>query len=177
MRSMRLGDYDAAKINARKRRRRRALSVAATIVVLLVVFGSAGFVYTWYIGQNTTVEEIKVPDTAVNRTLATPPTPTEESQVGVAVQALMSPVKVGENTSLSIRTLPQVACSIIFTYGETNKRSADTGLIPKIADEYGLVEWTWRVSEDVPAGTWPVEVTCANGSKSAYSRSDLVVTR
>lgn len=174
---MRLGEKDASKHHIRRRRRRTAQRTFVFILVLIVLFGGAGFAYTWYAGQQTVepaIDVSKLPSTKPERKVNLP---TKDSQVGVAVQSFSSPIKPGENASISIKTLRGAACSITFTYNEDNERSKDTGLIPKVADEYGFAEWTWTVSQSVNDGTWPVEITCANGNKSSYSRSDMVVKR
>lgn len=175
---MRLGEQDARRLHARKHRRRRLASTAIFLVVTIAVLSVAGFLYTWYIGQQTDVPVVEVAETPrVSARPKDPPKPTKETQVGIVVQAFSTPVTIGDNASLSIRTLPGVPCTISFTVNEDNERSTDTGLIPKIADDYGLVDWTWSVKANVRPGTWPVEVTCANGSQSVYSRSDLEVVR
>jgi hypothetical protein len=96
-----------------------------------------------------------------------------EGPVGVSVQVLTSPVKPGGNASMTIRTRPEAACSIRVTYKD--QLSTDGGLIPKTADEFGLVQWTWTVESSRPVGTWPVDVTCALGEESGYVRGDLEV--
>lgn len=172
---MRLGEKDANKHHTRRRRRRTAQRTFVFILVLMVLFGGAGFAYTWYAGQQTVepaVDVTKLPSTKPERNVNLP---TKNSQVGVAVQSFTTPVKRGENASITIKTLRGAACSITFTYNETEERSKDTGLIPKIADEYGFVEWTWTVSPSVSEGTWPVEIVCAYENRSSYSRSDLEV--
>lgn len=175
---MRLGEQDARRLHSRKHRRRRLASTIMFVVVTIAVLGVVGFLYTWYIGQQTDVPVAEVPDTSVSRTQPKePPKPTKKTQVGIVVQAFTSPITIGDNASLSIRTLPGVPCTISFTFNDDNERSTDTGLIPKIADEYGLLDWTWSVKANVRPGTWPVEVVCANGSQSVYSRSDLEVKR
>lgn len=175
---MRLGEQDARKLHARKRRRRRLASTIMFMIVTMAVLSVLGLVYTWYVGQQVDSPVAEIPDTSSKRAQPKePPKPTKKTQVGIVVQAFLTPVKIGDNASLSIRTLPGAPCTISFTFNDDNERSKDTGLIPKIADEYGLVDWTWKVMSNVRPGTWPVEVTCANGSQSAYSRSDLEVVR
>lgn len=174
---MRLGPQDAHKQHVRRRWRRRTRKIALIVLIVTVIFGVIGFIYTWYAGQQEVAPALDVnslPSRQPQRNLAEP---TEDSQVGVSTQSFTGQVQQGQNASLAVKTLRGAACSIVFTYNEDNERSKDTGLIPKIADEYGYVEWTWTVSPSVDDGTWPVEVICANGSKHAYLRNDLVVKR
>lgn len=174
---MKLGTDPAKSFDRKKRRRKfRATAVAGLVAVLFLMV--AGFVYTWYIGQK---ESVVVESASTEKTpkprFTEPRKPTDRSQVGVAAQSFTSPVKAGSNSSLSVKTLPGAACSIMFTYNKGRTISKDTGLIPKVADEYGFLDWTWTVTADVREGTWPVEVTCAYNNKSAYYRADLVVEK
>ena len=50
-----------------------------------------------------------------------------------------------------------------------------SGLVKKIADEFGVVTWAWTVPAGTPQGTWPVNVSCKNKKYSAVVSSDLVV--
>ncbi len=174
---MRLGEQDASKRHARRRRRRLVKNTAVFLLILVMVFGAAGFAYTWYAGQQEVDPALDVSTLPKQQPQHKTTPPTKNSQVGVSVQTFNSPLTPGQNASLGIKTLRGAACSITFTYNKDNERSDDTGLIPKIADEYGLVEWTWKISPAVTDGTWPVEVVCANGNKHSYSRSDLVIKR
>lgn len=174
---MRLGEQIAHKHHVRRRWRRRSKKIALITLVLIVLFGTIGFVYTWYAGQQEVAPALDVstlPSKQPKREVAEP---TKDSQVGVSTQSFTGQVKPGDNASLAIKTLRGAACSIVFTYNDDGVRSDDTGLIPKIADEYGYVDWTWTVEQSVSDGVWPVEVVCANGPKHAYLRNDLVVQR
>ena len=71
---------------------------------------------------------------------------------------------------------PGAACQI--SVKVNNAALPDTGLVPKIADEFGIVTWSWTVPKNVLSGKWPVEMTCANeAKKSAYYKADLEVTQ
>jgi hypothetical protein len=149
--------------------------VGGIIGCLLVLGASAGGVYTWYIGNNQPVTPAVLPEVKTNKlSTAPPPKATKpEGPVGVSVQVFTTPVKPGGNASMTIRTRPDAACSIKVTYKD--QQSTDTGLIPKTADEFGTVQWTWTVESSRPVGTWPVDVTCALGEMSGYVRGDLEV--
>jgi hypothetical protein len=146
-----------------------------SVVVILVVVVGGGLLYTWLMGQTPPpeppavegVQEIK------RNPLPQPKKPDPNAPVGVAVQSLTSPVTPGTNVALTIRTTAEADCTIVVKYDE--KESKDSGLVPKKADEYGMVSWTWTVDESVPLGTWPADVTCAYGKKSGMVRADLEV--
>jgi hypothetical protein len=144
------------------------------IGVLALLGGSAGLAYTWYVGNNDPVTPAVLPETKKTPlTQVATPKAKPEGPVGVSIQVLSSPVAPGGNASLTIRTRPDAACSITVTYKD--QKSTDTGLIPKTADEFGTVQWTWTVESSRPVGKWPVDVTCALGEMSGYVRGDLEV--
>ena len=154
-------------------------NVAISFGVILVLLVGAGLAYTWYVGQQQPViaeeEETVTQTTPAQRT---PTKPAPDAVVGVSQQYLTTPVQPGENASLSLKTNANATCSITVTYGdieEEEKRSTDSGLKDKVADDYGLVMWTWTVEEYRPYGEWPVEVTCANEVNSGYLRAFLEV--
>jgi hypothetical protein len=103
-----------------------------------------------------------------------PAQPSPNAPVGVAVDYLMSPVKAGSNTTITIKTTPKATCSISVTYNGV--ASTDSGLMPKKADAYGNISWTWTVGAGVPAGNWPVKVNCDYRAKSGRVQQDLQVT-
>ena len=172
---MRLGEHDAHKRHVRRRRKRAVKNVTIFVLILAVLFSVAGFGYTWYAGQQPVPAAPDISSLPKQRSKPKPTAPSKNSPVGIAVQTFSSPIAPNQNASLAIKTLPGAACSVLFTYNKDKEISKDTGLIPKIADEYGYVDWTWKVTVQVQPGTWPVEVTCANGNKSSYSKSELVV--
>lgn len=149
-----------------------------SIVALLILFPAAGIGYTWYMGQYGDNDVAVAPPPAkkkVSDPFGEPPKPAANAAVSASVQVLTSPVAPGENASMTVKTLPGAKCTIEVVYGEVP--STDSGLKEKTADEYGVISWSWTVEPAVPVGTWPVEVTCKNGEKSAMVRGDLVVAR
>lgn len=158
----------------RARRQRTARTLGIVIFCLILLGGAAGLAYTWYVGNNNPVTPVSLPETKKSPlTTVVTPKAKPTGPVGVSVQVLSSPVKPGGNTSLTIRTRPDAACSITVTYKD--QKSTDGGLIPKTADEFGTVQWTWTVESSRPVGKWPVDVTCALGEMSGYVRGDLEV--
>lgn len=157
-------------------RRKRALAVIKrvmlTILILTMLFVVAGLVYTWYMGQKP-APVIQEPVPVKKQTVVTPVKPDDDARIGAAVQTLTSPIQAGSNASISIHTTAGAACSIEVLYNKI--ASTDSGLIPKVADEFGMVSWTWTVESSRPAGTWPVNITCAYNERSIFVRGDLVV--
>ncbi|MGH7197061.1 MAG: hypothetical protein ACREGJ_04855 [Candidatus Saccharimonadales bacterium] len=145
-----------------------------SVLVLLILFVGGGVAYTWFMGQNskktlgveTPVETTRTP--VIKPTRLAPDAP-----VGASVTMLTSPVMPGENASITVKTNPEAKCTIKVEYNDVP--STDSGLKPKIADEYGIISWTWTVPGSAPLGKWPVEVKCANDKRSAVVVGDLVV--
>lgn len=149
-------------------------NVLLSTAVLLVLFLGGGLGYTWYSGQNAS-EPISIVPVSVSAAPVpmTPPKPTPNTFVSASVQSLTSPVTPGSGAEVTVRTLRDAKCSITVVYDKV--ASTDSGLVPKAADEYGMVGWTWTVGSAVPLGKWPVSVKCVNGDKSAVVTADLLV--
>lgn len=170
------GSTSTERGRARARRRRAARNSIVALLVVLVLGTIAGAGYVWYMGNSKPIEPVAMPELPKKSKLdevATKPKAKPEGPVGVSVQVLTSPVAPGGNASMTIRTRPDAACSIKVTYKD--QVSTDGGLIPKTADEFGLVQWTWTVESSRPVGKWPVDVTCALGDESGYVKGELEV--
>lgn len=171
------GGTSSHKARARLQRRRTARNVIMLCTILAIVFLAAGFGYAWYAAKSRPepVAVAKLPDTA--KPTKTPAKIDENAPVGVSVQMLTSPITPGANAAMSIKTRPHAACSIKVTYGDKAsaqaQTSTDAGLVPKTADEFGVVNWTWTVEVSRPIGTWPVDVVCAYNKQSGVVRGDL----
>lgn len=143
-------------------------------VALLVVTAGLGVGYVWYSGQQEVPQAaVAAPVAPVVAPVVKPPKLSANAPVSASIQMMNSSVRPGENVSLTVRTLPAVSCTIEAIYNEV--KSTDSGLVVKKADDFGIVSWSWTVEENVPAGTWPVNVTCASKGRSAVVRGDLVV--
>lgn len=166
----------SATVHGRRRARRRSLAVTVTIVilVLLPILMSAGLWYVWYSGQHTSVNVEENKSIAASKPVA-PPVQADNTPVGVAQSMFTSPVVAGANSSITVRTKQKAACTITVTYG--TDESLDTGLVPRTADEYGVVTWSWKVESNRAAGSYPVDIVCAKDGKSGYYRATLVVTK
>lgn len=150
-------------------------NVAISAVVLLVLVVGGGVAYTWYVGQDEAANTVAIPAPVEPApTQAIKPTkPAADAKQSAAVQMLSSPVVPGENASITVKTNAESECTIKVEYNKVP--SADSGLKPKTADDFGIVSWTWTVEETAPVGTWPVDVVCAFNDQTAMVRGDLVV--
>lgn len=167
------GGVASEKGRARIRRRRLARGIVTTLLVLTILFMGAGMAYAWYTSQRSPEVITTAPPKPATKKISTSPVVDPKTPVGVSVTVLTSPIKAGSNASITIKTKPLAACSIKVEYDK--KPSTDGGLVPKSADEYGVATWAWTVEQGRPAGTWPVDVTCARDGKSGYLREFIVV--
>lgn len=151
-----------------------AIKISVSALILLTLIIGAGIGYVWYTGQNNQDELAKQTVEAVKpEAVIAPVKQADDANVGASVQSLTTPVVPGTNSSITVKTNPEAKCTISVTYNKIP--SKDSGLIPKVADEYGVVDWSWTVESTVPIGKWPVKVTCTKGKKSGVTAGDLVV--
>jgi hypothetical protein len=145
-------------------------NVALSMVVLAIIFAGAGVVYVLLTGGPSTEASAEKPQTAPapDTSLPKPTKPGPNAPESAGIQSLFTPVKIGSNTSMSVKTLPGSTCTISFIYNNT--ASKDSGLAQKIANDYGSVTWAWTISGDVPIGTWPAK-------KSAVVIGNVQVTK
>lgn len=156
---------------------RQIRNIAISACIILAVIIGAGVAYVWYNGQVATVPITKSseskPYTSVP--VVSQPKPAANAPESVSVQSLTSPVKSGTNASITVKTNPLSTCQIAVTYNKIV--SKDSGLSKHQADEFGMVSWTWSVGTSVPAGTWPVDVSCSYNNKTAKVQAMLQVTK
>jgi uncharacterized iron-regulated membrane protein len=152
---------------------RNILLSAFIMIVALVIAGAA---YVYFVGGQTAPQRAKPAASESSGTgLPKAVKPAANAPEGVSVQSLVTPVKAGENTSVSIRALPDSTCTIVVTYNDVPAK--DSGLVAKKTNAYGFTDWTWTVSPGAPAGTWPVKITCTYNGKSGVVIGDLQVTK
>lgn len=151
------------------------LKVLLSAVILLGVIVGAGVGYIWYTGQNGNVDAAvaEKPNVHARPAVIKPSKPKPGTAVGAAVHMITSPVAPGTNASITVKTVPTARCVISVVYDKT--ASKDSGLLPKAADDFGTVSWTWTVDANAPLGKWPAKVTCEFGGRSAVVIGDLVV--
>lgn len=163
-------------------RRRRSGGLGRTIrnvivsaLVLLLLFVGAGVAYVLIIGGSDSNAKDVQTSTTSDTGLPKPHKPAPNAPESAGLESLFTPVKIGQNTSMIVKTLPDSTCSITFTYN--NVASKDSGLAAKKADEYGTVSWSWTIDSSVPVGKWPAKVTCVYNKKSAIVIGNVEVTK
>jgi hypothetical protein len=150
-------------------------SALLSVVILIVLFVLAGTAYTLFLGQSGPPPDKTTSKPAQAAYSAPKPVaPAPNAPVGVSVDSLLSPVSAGSNTSLQVKTTPTASCAVSVVYNGV--ASTDSGLAPKVADAYGIAGWTWTVGAAVPAGSWPITVTCSYNTKSGVVKTNLQVT-
>lgn len=153
---------------------RRTLISIAVLIVLAALGGAA---YVWYSGQQgpaVATDQAAVP--VVTAPVSHAPTKqTPDAVMSASVQSLSSPVSPGENATITVKTNSNATCVISVIYDKTS--SKDSGLSKKVADDYGMVSWTWTVDATAPIGKWPVKVVCTNVKNSSVVQADLVVAK
>ena len=156
---------------------KRIRNIVLSVLVMVATVVVAGVGYVWYMGNQVepVVETSDVKAAHQRPVESTKPMPASDAPVGVSIQSLTSPVAPGENASIAIRTNALAICEISVKYDEI--ASTDSGLVEKIADEYGMVRWAWTVEATSPFGVWPVDVMCRNDAMSGMVRGDLEVAR
>lgn len=149
-------------------------NITLSFLALLVIVIGLGVAYTWYVGQQSEkkVSDFVAPTPASERSPKAPLQQAPDAVMSASVQSFTSPVIRGSNASIMVKTNSKASCTILVEYNKVP--STDSGLTPKTADAYGIVQWAWTVP-DVPLGTWPVTVTCANKAHSAVVKGDLKV--
>lgn len=159
---------------ARAERKKTIRRTVIAVSILLLLLVGLGVAYTWYMGQQPLDDKANQPaPTVVQRQKPSVKTPDENAPVAIVQQTLTSPIKPPANASFSIKTNNGAACQISVKYN--NVPSPDTGLSPKIADEFGVVMWSWSIAQGTLVGQWPIEVTCANKTHSAYYKATLEI--
>jgi len=151
-------------------------NITLSVVGLLTIAVAAGAGYTWYAGKNTPVNDTAVASPV--ETMHTEPVikhveRAANVKIGASVQAITSPVEPGTNASITVKTSPGSTCTISVIYN--NVASHDSGLVARVADDFGVVVWAWTVEESTPLGKWPVKVTCVLDEFSAVVQADLEV--
>lgn len=155
------------------RARRTAVRTVVFVLILLVALIIAAIIYVWYMGKYP--NQITQPIVTTPAKTIEPYKPSDDAQVGVSEQSFSGTVTRGSVANISIKTTPGAACQIIVLAPKEILK--DTALIPKIADEYGMLDWSWKVPKDISPATWQVDITCANKAKhSGFYRTHLVIT-
>lgn len=161
-------------IHERERRKRAVRRTVSAVVILLLLMLIGAVVYVWYMGQQPVQQSAQTVNTGSAAPNIKTYKPADDAPVGIVQQSFSGLVAPGSNASINIKTNAGAACQISVKINNTPL--PDTGLVPKIADEFGIAEWSWSVPVSTPKGSWPVEITCANvAKKSAYYKAYLEV--
>jgi hypothetical protein len=151
-------------------------NIIIAVVVLLVIFTASGIGYVLYSErQPAKTAKADVINNDPQASALKPRVPSPKAPENAAVEALLSPVIAGSNTSITVHTNANSTCTISATYNKVV--SKDSGLIPKTADDWGNVTWSWTIEKTTPVGTWPVKVICALHGKTAMVIGDLQVVK
>lgn len=157
--------------------KRTARNAALCAIVLVMLLAAGGVVYTFLADRGGSKPVVKTASVAAE-TISSVPKPTPpaaNAPEGVAIDSLLAPVKAGSNVMLTARTNAGSNCTITAVYAGVPGK--DSGLVPKTADAYGIVSWSWTVGPAVPAGSWPVTVTCVYHGRSGVAQTSLQVTK
>ena len=124
-------------------------------------------------GTNASPSETATSPSASAAVTPTPaPTPTPASPSPVAAQTVVTfinaplTVKRGSNATLQVRTAANTSCSIEVDY--KSGPSSAAGLVTKNSDGAGNISWTWKVGANTTTGSWPIKVTCGDGSAQTH---------
>jgi hypothetical protein len=145
---------------------------------MVFLAGGAGAGYIWYMGENSPPDEVaiaKAVDPLVKKEVK-PMQRDPNAPIGSSIQMLSTPVTPGSNAGVTIKSAPDVTCSIVV---ELNKIPIkDSGLAEKRTDEYGVLAWSWTLPADAPLGKWPVKITCiSDAKKSSFVQGDMEVVK
>ena len=156
--------------------RKTIRNILVSIVVLTVLFVVAGALYVFVSGRSGSQAPVANAATVVERDPVIKPTkPSIDAAESAAVENITSPIAVGENASLSVKTLATSVCKIQITKGSLVYK--DSGLTTKTADSFGTIIWTWTVTKTTPVGKWLIQVDCAYHGRTAMVQNDLIVTK
>lgn len=160
----------------RHQRKQTTLRLVLACMFLVMALVIAGFVYAWYYAKTHPVKEGEVPQSKPKPISNSKPAKevSPDTPVGVAIESLTSPVKAGDNASLSVKTLPTATCNLRLTYKDGTV-SKDAGLSPKVSDDFGIAAWTWTIEPTRSAGMATIEATCIHGKMSGYNKGEIVV--
>lgn len=166
-------DFEEEIVKPKKRKTVRNGLISTIILLTLAIVGGSAYVY--YIDlHNKPVIASSTVDTSkqLHPIVAVKQDP--NALVGVAIEVISSPIPRGGEALASVKSYPNATCVIKVMYN--NVASTENGLESKVADDFGVVSWSWNVSGAAPIGSWPVDITCAHHSKSGYVQGSILIT-
>jgi hypothetical protein len=93
--------------------------------------------------------------------------------MAIEVISLTETVPQNGDASISIRTDPGAECFITVEYA--SGASDAEGLEAQVANDQGVVSWTWRVGRRTTEGTWPITVACGLPGKLGRLETSFTV--
>lgn len=107
--------------------------------------------------QQVNGEPEEIPEESKSETSASDLQTESTAQNGsIAVQSLTSPIRRGSTAYMEVKAVPGEEYSITVYYASSVSKAAD--LVPKIADENGLITWKWKVGSRTAPGTYKITV-------------------
>lgn len=167
------------KLKPKKARIPKALrTVVISMLALLILFGAAGFVYTYYIDKQNNINANSTGSAADQQAASaiTPSKPSPKSPESASIEVIDSPIARGQTEMVSVKTQATSTCTIAVNYAG-GVVAHDPGLITKTPDDFGTVNWNWNIPPTTPLGKGQVKITCSFYSKSAMVLGDLEVTK
>jgi hypothetical protein len=160
---------------AKKTVARKIRNIVISTFVLLILFVGAGVAYTFYMSQTDPVATVAKAPVSDKKTTLKHTKLAANAPASAAIQMLTSPVMPGDNASVTVKGNPGSNCTISVKYNEV--ASTDSGLKPKVTDEFGVTTWAWTVEPTVPEGSWPVSITCEYNKKTAVVIQKIVISK
>lgn len=81
----------------------------------------------------------------------------QQQTYGIEVVSLTSPISRGAQASITIKTAPNVLCTITVYYKSGPSKAK--GLDPKNSDANGNCTWSWKVGTRTTPGNWKIVIT------------------
>ena len=98
----------------------------------------------------------QAPVTEPPKPVTPPPVVTEAPKQALDILSVSSPIKGGQNATLSAKGKPNTAYDIKVVY--SSGESSAKGLEDKTSDANGNVSWTWKVGAKTKPGTYTITV-------------------
>jgi hypothetical protein len=91
----------------------------------------------------------------------------------LVVRGYTASVQRGEMATLSVMAGSRQRCYVEIIYG--NDPSEVTRLEERLADQLGMLSWTWRVPADTTPGTYPLNIYCSSNAAADPFREQFEV--
>jgi hypothetical protein len=107
---------------------------------------------------------VAAPTATPTATPSPTPTPRSTPTPSATTVTILNPrlqARRGRSVTLLALTAPRTACEIAVGYSPAPQ------LAPATANGAGAVSWTWRVSDQVRPGIYPIQVSCGGGAAGA----------